>query len=89
MVSADVRIPERDTSIPFVLYGNVTSLRERREGFGRAEISTFWPGEGSLLRPIIRANLSKQFPTAMSSVSPKILYLCCEYAKTCVFPPET
>ena len=35
------------------------------------------------------ANRSRQFPTAMSMVSPNILYLCCEYAITCVFPPLT
>jgi len=34
-----------------------------------------YPGLGSFDSPIILANLSKQFPTAMSSVSPKILYL--------------
>lgn len=66
------------------------------------------PPLGSLLSPMMRANLSsrgqrldrkysitlithrsKQFPTAMSSVSPKIRYRCCEYAITCEFPPET
>lgn len=32
---------------------------------------------------ITRANLSRQLPTAMSIVSPNILYRLCEYAMTC------
>ena len=32
-------------------------------------------------------NLSNAFPTAMSIVSPKILYLLSLYAMICVFPP--
>lgn len=34
-----------------------------------------YPGAGSLERLMILANLSKQFPTAMSKASPKIRYL--------------
>ena len=37
----------------------------------------------------ILANLSRQFPTAISIVSPNILYLFSEYAIICEFPPET
>lgn len=38
---------------------------------------------------IALANRSRQFPTAMSSVSPNILYRRALYAMTWVFPPET
>ena len=48
-----------------------------------------YPGEGSfdILRTL--ANLSKQLPTAISIVYPKILYFFYENDITCVFPPET
>ena len=35
------------------------------------------------------SHLSKQLPTAISMVSPNILYLCLEYAMICVLPPLT
>jgi hypothetical protein len=54
-----------------------------------ANYSILYPGDGSLDKFIIRANLlllffylSKQFPIAMSIVSPKILYLLLQYAIT-------
>lgn len=40
-----------------------------------ASYSILYPGAGSLLKPNILANRSKQFPTAISSVSPNIRYL--------------
>jgi hypothetical protein len=43
-----------------------------------ANYSILYPGAGSLLKFIIRANLSKQFPTAISNVSPNILYFLLE-----------
>ena len=48
-----------------------------------------YPGLGSFDSFKALANLSKQFPTAISIVSPKILYRCSEYAIICVLPPLT
>lgn len=47
-----------------------------------------YPGEGSFEIFITLANLSKQLPTAISMVYPKILYLPSANEITCVFPPE-
>lgn len=51
--------------------------------------SMLYPGLGSLDSISSLANLSRQLPTAISIVSPKILYRCLAYAIICVFPPET
>lgn len=48
-----------------------------------------YPGLGSLDKVRTLANRSKQFPTAISIVSPKIRYRPSLYAITCVFPPLT
>ena len=75
-------------SIPFVVYGSGSSffpLIDVRGGsfdggyestYFLATCSMLYPGLGSLLKLITRANLSKQFPTAMSRVSPKMRYRC-------------
>ena len=54
-----------------------------------AYCSMLYPGDGSLGIRMALANRSRQFPTAMSRVSPNILYRRALYAMTCVFPPET
>jgi hypothetical protein len=48
-----------------------------------------YPGAGSLGILIALANRSKQFPIAISKVSPKIRYRLALYAMTWVFPPLT
>ena len=54
-----------------------------------ANYSMLYPGAGSLEISQIRANRSRQFPTAMSIVSPNILYLFSLYAIIYELPPET
>lgn len=72
-----VSSPLKLTSIPFTMYGSSTYVVP-----WRASCSMLYPGEGSLDRPSTRANRSRQLPTAMSIVSPKIQYLRFEYAIT-------
>ena len=48
-----------------------------------ASCSMLYPGAGSLGRLSTRAKRSKQFPTAMSMVSPKMRYRRSAYAMTC------
>ena len=69
--SANVSTPLSDTSMPLTAYGKSINFVPFF-----ASCSMLYPGDGSLLRPISRANLSRQFPTAMSIVSPKMRYLC-------------
>ena len=66
---AKVSMPDSDMSMPLTVYGMSMYLVPFF-----ASCSMLYPGDGSLLRPISRANLSRQLPTAMSIVSPKILY---------------
>ena len=54
-----------------------------------AACSILYPGLGSFDNFRARANRSKQFPTAISIVSPNIRYLFSEYAMICVLPPLT
>lgn len=61
--------PEKDTSMPLTTYGSSMNLLPCL-----ANCSMLYPGLGSLLRPNTRANLSRQLPTAMSMVSPKMWY---------------
>ena len=80
--SALVRIPPTFISIPLQLYGNSTNVLP-----SFASCSILYPGAGSFESSKHLANLSNAFPTAISIVSPKILYLLSLYAMTCVFPP--
>ena len=52
----------------------------------QASSSMLYPGDGSLESQITRANRSRQFPIAISIVSPKILYLPLENEIICLFP---
>ena len=63
-------MPEKLISIPLTVYG--TSIK------AFPSLAIFYmlkPGAGSFEILAIRANLSKQLPTAISKASPKILYL--------------
>lgn len=88
--------PARETSIPLVPYGRCSNrlplpsqLADGTATYFLASCSILYPGLGSFLSPMTRAKRSRQFPIAISSVSPNILYRCWEYAMTCVLPPET
>jgi hypothetical protein len=84
--SIALKIPDRDTSIPFVVYGSGTKrlplqrsrfnvrrmVRRKSRTYFFASCSILYPGLGSLPSPTTRANRSRQFPTAMSNVSPNI-----------------
>ena len=67
MDSANESRPEKDTSMPFTVYGICTNFSPPF-----ASCSMLYPGLGSLLMLSTRAKRSSMLPTAMSIVSPKM-----------------
>ena len=65
--STNDSIPENETSMPFTVYGRSASLLPRL-----ADCSMLYPGLGSFGSLITRANRSRQFPIAISRVSPNM-----------------